>query len=303
MQLNLKQVLYFLIIFLVITGVLFTSQIGQKPQSLPAKPRYVATIHPLAAILKELTQDRAEVIELLKPGDSPHTYEPSPSDVRIAENSTALFYVSSTIDEWGVRLPSHSKIEVFSLVPENLKIKFFQQTNRNKDESNFDPHFWMDPITVKATLPTLVQTLSRLDPEGSSIYQTNAEQFSKKLDILHQQIKNMLDSVQKKPVVLFHPCCVYFLKRYNIPLLAVIEYSPGQEPSPRQIQSLIAQMKKAGTDVVFTEPQLPPQAAKLVAESLNAKVYQLDPLGGIKGRETYEELLLYNASIFREAFD
>jgi len=36
---------------------------------------------------------------------------------------------------------------------------------------------------------------------------------------------------------------------------------------------------------------------------LNAKVYQLDPLGGIKGRETYEELLLYNASIFREAFD
>ena len=38
-----------------------------------------------------------------------------------------------------------------------------------------------------------------------------------------------------------------------------------------------------------------------VAESAGVAIYTLDPLGGTEGKETYQELLRYNAEVLLEA--
>ena len=47
--------------------------------------------------------------------------------------------------------------------------------------------------------------------------------------------------------------------------------------------------------------QLPEKPALIVSESTGIKLFTLDPIGGLEGRYSYEELLLYNTEIIVNA--
>jgi zinc transport system substrate-binding protein len=271
---------------------------------------YVVTIQPLAAILEKVVEGRGEVIRLLAPGSSPHTFEPRPSDAVLLERARALFFAGPGLDkEWTAKIPAANRVEMLQLVPREHHLTMDdhnhdhadheqekkQTRRRNKEEKAVDPHFWTDPLTVKAMLPALVEELSKLDPEGGGIYQQNAGRFATELDQLHIRAAAILEPVKGRAVLLFHPSFLYLLNRYDLEFAGTIEPFPGREPSPRALHELIKKVRNHDIKAVFTEPQLSPRPAQVVAESAGLKLYELDPNGGIEGRRTYEELILYNA--------
>jgi ABC-type Zn uptake system ZnuABC Zn-binding protein ZnuA len=266
-------------------------------------PRYVVTGHPLEAILGELTRGRAEVDNLLPAGASPHTYEPVPSDLRRAESATALFFVSPSLDGWAARLPARDKIEVLALVPRDARLPDLEvhETHAGETEAGGDPHFWTDPLLVKAVVPGLVEQLCRLDPAGADLYRRNGAHFTEQLDVLHAEISRRLAPLAGRPVVLFHPSFQYLIHRYGLELAGVVEPSPGKEPTPRRLEHIVQLVRRRGVKAVFGEPQLPRRAAENVAEAAGVKLFLLDPMGGVPGRLTYAELLNYNARVLVEA--
>lgn len=279
-----------------------------------AAPRYVATVPPLAAILRELVGSRGEVITLLPVGASEHTYQPRPSDARAVESATCLFYVSEQMDGWAASLTAKKKVDVFTLVPAEARLTYAvcghphgahehsHGPGEGREEApGLDPHFWLDPVCVKLVLPKLAQTLGECDPQGTSVYDENARRFGEALDALHARLGEILAPVKGKPVLLFHPSFQYFLKRYGLVLAGVIEPFPGKEPTPRYLKAMIEQVRGAGVKAVFTEPQLPSRPAEVIAEAAGVPVYTLDPIGGGEGRAALADLLLYNARILREA--
>jgi zinc transport system substrate-binding protein len=139
--------------------------------------------------------------------------------------------------------------------------------------------------------------LKVLDPAGAAIFQQNAEKFAQQLDNLTVRIQTRLAPVKGKAVMLSHPFFQYFFKRFGINLIASIETIPGKEPSARDITNLIKLAQSKAVKAIFDHSQLPDLAAKLVAESTGIKIYRLDPLGGVPGRKTYTELLLYNTGL------
>jgi zinc transport system substrate-binding protein len=267
---------------------------------------YGATIQPLAAILTEMTRGRGEVMRLLSPGSSPHTFDPRPSDAVMMERAKALFYAGPGLDkEWIDRMPATLKIEMLKLVPAEYLQPMNahdhghghgQEANRHRHgEEKFDPHFWTDPLTVKAMLPALREELSRLDPEGQPVYQRNEARFAAELVELHHRTAAILEPVKGRAVLLFHPSFQYLLNRYGLEMAGTIEPFPGREPSPKALHELIKKVKRLGIGAVFTEPQLSRRPAQVIAEAAGLELYELDPIGGGEGRATYEELILYNA--------
>lgn len=283
-----------------------------------ARPRYVTTIHPFQEILKAVVGDHGEVHRMLPPGASPHTYELRPSDIRHVEAAKALFFGSPTLDAWALKFNNRNRIELIELLPEDFLL-YFQSPERDKKREatdsdvpashhhhhgsaiGVDPHFWTDPLTVKALLPALTDTLCSLDPDGCEIYRKNSAKFAKHLDSLYVKIDEKLIPVRGEAVMLSHPFFQYFLKRFGLRLVDIIEIIPGKEPTPRQIKDIIQQVQRENVKAIFDHPQLPDRAAKLVAEAAGLKVYELDPLGGVSGRQTYDELLLYNVQVLLEA--
>jgi zinc transport system substrate-binding protein len=271
-----------------------------------SRPRFLATIHPIAAILQEVIGSRGRVSEMLPPGASPHTFEPRPSDVESASAAVVLCYVGPALDGWAAGLPAKHKVALLSLIPRADLLPYLadpdEPAGTGKDsEGDFDPHFWMDPLLVKAMLPGLVDRLCEEDRGSCPAYRSNAARLSAQLQDLDRQVAAILAPVRGKPVFLFHPSLRYLLERYGLKYAGVIEPFPGKEPSPRYLQRLVRRLHQEGAKAVFSEPQLPRRPAEVVAETARVKLRVLDVSGGVAGRMTYAELILYNARVLREA--
>jgi ABC-type Zn2+ transport system substrate-binding protein/surface adhesin len=59
-------------------------------------------------------------------------------------------------------------------------------------------------------------------------------------------------------------------------------------------------VKERQIPALFTEPQFPLSAARVVASDAGVRLVLADPIGGVPGRETYAELLRFDAHAFRE---
>ncbi len=308
------KVLFVNLIFIfAIVNTSIAAELINKDTSVSSnRIRYAVTIHPLSEIIKKVVGSRAEVIKILPPGASPHTFAPRPSIVKDISGATAFFYAGPGVDqEWVGKLAAKNKIEMLSLVPEvdRLDVKGVsseagkEHGHENNDHNaiSYDPHFWTDPLTVKKLLPELINVFSELDKEGTHIYKENAQYFAEELTALDLHLKNILAPAQGKAFFLFHPSFQYLFRRYNLTLGGVIEQFPGQEPSPKKLLKIVKKLRNSGTRYIFSEPQLSPQAAGVVAEAAEIDVLVLDPLGGTKGRQSYSELILYNAEALLKA--
>jgi ABC-type Zn uptake system ZnuABC Zn-binding protein ZnuA len=270
------------------------------------KADFVVTIPPLQFILQELTGDAATVASILPPGASPHTYELRPSTARLLENAKAVFYVDDSIDAWAARLAPGRIHAVFDLVPEELRREFYVEHSHAHGPSEPEPHlinahFWSDPVAVKAIIPRLLETLSQLDPARADAYAANATRFMTELDALDAEFKAAPAPVDGYALVAFHPSWCYFFERYGIKVGAYVEPFPGKEPTPQTIQQLKQDLKGAKRCIVLSEIQLPAKSAEVLAETLEARIAVIDPLGGQGDRTTYAGLLRYNALRVREA--
>lgn len=281
--------------------------------SATAPIRYVATIQPLAEIIKNITTGRGEVIRLLSPGTSPHTFEPSPADLREITGARILFYAGPGLDkEWVGRLPGPVKVEMAGLIPKENILFLGRHMHSHGTHSleheeddhhgeSLDPHFWTDPMTVKALLPGLVDILSDQDPEGAPIYRANAAVFAEKLSRLDRDLVDILKPVRNKSLFLFHPSFNYFLRRYQLNLTGLINPYPNRESSPKYLVNILRDIKKSGAKAIFKERQLPVKTTTVIAEAAGVEVYELDPLGGGEDTATYGEMLLYNARTINKA--
>ena len=309
------------VVALLLCGVLLSavgcgsSASDDEPTPASESVSYVTTIPPFAMILRPVVDGRATVTTLLDPGDSPHTHDLRPSDLRAVSGSQALMYGARALDGWASDLPAAASIKLLDLLPPEARRTFGSVDGATSDTSSHasgrkghdmtgvDPHFWTDPTAVEALLPALADTLCALDTAGCSTYHANADSFAAALATLDTHLASTIAPVRDVPVMLAQPFFRYFLYRYGPSLVGVVSRSPAHEPSPRVVQAKIRQARTASVRAVFTQQTLPPRAAEAVAEAASLPLYTLDPLGGTSGRTTYADLLRWNANRIRTALD
>lgn len=278
------------------------------PPPAGENPTFVVTIPPLAMLVQEIGEGRAQVHTLLPPGASPHTYEPRPSDARAAQNARALFFVSRSLDGWGASLTTSRTVEVLPLLPA-AKLRHLSPAtehdahghhHHDHDPSGacvhtgIDAHVWMDPILARDVVKALTDSMCEADPEGCAAYRRNADALSQSLGTLDEEIRRMLEPVRGRTVVLMHAFLDYYLNRYGFPPALLVAPVSGKEPTPKALRHTIEQMRTRKAKAVFAELQMSDRAAKAVAESAGVRLLVLDPMGGGEGTRTYRDLLLTN---------
>ena len=164
--------------------------------SLTAQIKIATTLHPFKEIIQKVVGDRGEVIAILRPSFSPHTYEVSPSEVNEVESADALFYGSDNLDGWIKKLANNRKIELIKLIP---NAALHNVTTIEGKVVGTDPHFWSDPLLVKILLEEIAKELCKVDAEGCNVYENNAELFSNELDRLYEKIKSKLPGLWRSP--------------------------------------------------------------------------------------------------------
>jgi zinc transport system substrate-binding protein len=274
---------------------------GETSPASDDRPHFVTTIPPFEMVLRPVVEGRGTVERLLDPGASPHTYDPTPSDLRAVSNATALVYGAEHLDGWAADLSAHRRLAFVDLLPPSARLPFDDGGHGASGDATIDPHFWADPLAVASLLPPLADTLCAIDAAGCATYRANADSFATALAALDTRLQTMMTPVRETPVLLAQPFFRYFLRRYGPRLVDVVEPRPGTQPTARDLRRLVERAQTSGARYILTQRQLSDQAAAAVAEPTALPLVQLDPLGGTEGRDTYAGLLLSNARLLRDS--
>lgn len=292
------------LISLYILSGLFTAQI-----SYAEKVNVVVSIYPLRDIVQQVGGSRVNVNFMVPPGASPHTFEPTASDMAKINKSKMFVIIGSGLEFWADKAIKaaggrNTRVIVLSKgMPLIHEDHDHERHGGHHDDEIADPHIWLDPLLVKDMAQKIADNLGEIDPVNRPYYLARAEGFKKELDKLHIEITNSVKTFRAREYVTFHPAWNYFSRRYGLKVMGVIEESPGKEASPRHIAGIIRAIKRSGAKAVFAEPQFNPKIAEVIAKEAGARVLFLDPIGSpdLQGRDSYLALMRYNLTILQEA--
>ena len=248
---------WFLLLSLLFPGLLFA-----KPLSL------MLSVPPLQTLAQQLGGDWVQVQSLVRPGENPHSYEPTPKQIAALARADLYLYLGIPFEQaWIQRIrAAHPHLRVLDL-PSLLQGRLHRA---------FDPHIWTDPQLTKQMLQALRDTLISLDPQHRGEYEAGYRRLAQALDQLDQEIQAQLQDRSPRAFLVFHPAWGYFAQRYGLTQLAIEQ--EGKEPGPRAPADLIDQARRLGLRAVFVQPQFNPKAAAQIARAIGGRVVPLDPL-------------------------
>ncbi len=290
-----SAVIKYLLLILVLSAVF---SCGEK-EPLPTNKYFVTTNEPLAMLLRDIAGDSNSIYCIIPPGVSHHTFSPKPADINITEKSLALFYISDNVDNWVSRFDNAKTIQIIQEIPAPMLL-YVPETE--KAAENIEPHFWTDPLIMKVLVPRLANIMSELNPTKTEIYKANAVRLVKKLTLLDNEIRQALKPYKGKSVLLFHPSFLYFLRRYGLKYAGAVETSPGKQPTLQDIATLKRKIQNLRLKAVYTEPQLPKRSLNVLVHGTGIEVLELDPLGGLYGRDNYFDLMRFNLKNILKGF-
>jgi zinc transport system substrate-binding protein/manganese/iron transport system substrate-binding protein len=254
--------------------------------------KVAVTVFPVYDIARQIAGPVADVVLVLPPGASPHTFEPTPTNVRGLGGASVLFVVGHGLDDWAARLARGAGVRRLVPIDDSIALR---RVNGVHADGSVDPHYWLSAVNGKQIARTIGVELERLAPEQHAAIQASLARYLEKLDVADTEIRRLLADLPTRRIATIHDAFRYFADAYGLEVAAVFEPYAGLEPSPRFIIEFQNKIRASGVRMVFTEPQLSVGALRAIARDLGVELGVLDPLGGLPGREGYIELLLFDA--------
>jgi len=241
----------------------------------------IVSIYPIGDMVKQVGGERVDVVVLLPPGADPHTWEPTPQQIKVFERADLFVETGTGLEFWADDFVKETGVRVLTFTKD-------YQPGRN-------PHVWLDPVFAEDFVVRLKDTLSDIDPEGKGYYEKRTQDYLLQLQQLDMEYRETLENVSNRVFVSTHPTWEYICMRYNLTEIP-IEETPEKEITPARLREVIEMARRLDARVVFVEPQQNPQLAQAVANELGVEVLTLDPLGDPKDpqRDTYIKLMEYN---------
>jgi zinc transport system substrate-binding protein len=280
------------------------------------KPKVAVSIFPLYDITRRIAGDRLDVVLVLPAGKSEHGYDPSPKEIARLQDAKLGIAVGLDMDTWledimtnagGVprMLRVGDKVKTIPIDVEPIEDGEHEhpegEHENEEDHADHahqagapDPHVWMDPERMKTIADVIASELAAIDPEGKQTFERNAAEIGVSLGELHGELTARSKVWTKRTIVTFHGSMSYFAKKYDLRIAAVVEPIAGKEPTAAYIAEVIEAIKRNKASALFIEPQLDRGPGEMIAREAGIPLGELDPVGGVAGRDSYEALLGWN---------
>ena len=242
----------------------------------------VVSIAPEVTFVKAIGGDKVDVSLMVQPGNSPHTYEPKPSQMTAISKADIYFAIDVEFEHvWLPKFHSlNEKMQIVDLAEGVTKIEMAQghhaDEHHDKHDSK-DPHIWISPANVKIIAQNIYRALSMIDSDNTKYYENNLKLFLDKVNNTDTHIKEILSTLKEsRTFMVFHPSWGYFAKEYNLIQIAVeVE---GKSPKPRELVNLIKEAKEEKVKAIFTQPEFSDASAKIIANELHIPVVKISPM-------------------------
>jgi manganese/zinc/iron transport system substrate-binding protein len=252
-------------------------QSAPEKQTKNSKLKITVTTGMIADLVRQVTQDKAEVRALMGAGTDPHLYKATPQDLTYLREADIIFYnglhlegkLSEVLEKVGKTKPA------FPVADGLPKEKILQEGEAK------DPHIWFDVMLWQKAVEYVDKKLAEKDAENASFYEKNAQQYAQELTRLHEEVKNQIASIPEAQRVLVtaHDAFGYFGKAYQVEVKGLQGISTLSEYGLKDISNLTDFLTKRKIKAIFVESSVSPKSIEAVVKGCEGKGHQVK-IGG-----------------------
>jgi len=271
MRSHMKKVFEGSIALCVLTVLIATMCLEEKPIGKKTNVVIVTSIFPLYDIARAVGGDRADVSMLLPPGVEAHTFEPRPSDVGRIANADLFFYVGAGMEPWAQSLIDGADNEQLAVLDASSEVE-------SEGNQGIDPHLWLDFTNDEKLADTVAAILGQKDPKNAGYFSGNAEAYKKQLSELDSRYKETLKNCKTRTFITGgHNAFTYLAGRYNLTGISAYGLSPDSEPTPKTLTEIDDLVKEHGVRYILFEDIVSPKVAQAIAQDTGAKTLVFSP--------------------------
>lgn len=279
-----KKTLFFipLIVFALASVTSCEKKTKKKENTIPT---VAVSIPPYISIVKAIAGDAFIIRSAIPVGYNPHTSEITIKQIKALENADLFIGIGEPFEKKMIKAMEGTR-KKFTLLELNKKLPLLPLSRdahskgcchpHTSSKEALDHHFWLSPHLLKLQAALISNALTELIPEKKALFSKNLALYLNKLDALNLKIATLLAPVQGKAILTSHAALGYFCHDYHLIQLTV--ESEGKSPLPQSVNHVIEEAKRIGTECAFTFPGHDNKGTLLIADKLDLKVYEIDPL-------------------------
>ena len=261
------------------------------------KPLVVATIAPLAEIVREAFGDSVDVVYVIPPGANPHDYQLTTEQIRLLQRASVVVTTGGhlPVERKVAELKSEGTIAGRVLFINDYRAFGFHYAKEHWYNGKDNPHgVWLDPYNAIAIAEATKEALIEVDPANEATYERDFERFRERVLAIVRAYKAL--APKNASAVIQMPPDEYAIEWLGIKAIASIK--PEEEIPAKGVDELL-QVAEGSTVIVYGSDS--PEQLKKAALELAAKSGR--PLAEITvfwSGKPYTEVLIENtASIIK----
>ena len=277
---------------------------GEQPGN---RMQIVATIFPQYDFARQIVGDYADVYMLLKPGEEIHSYEPTPQDIKMIQNSDLFIYTGGENDVWVENILSSlgdegpRSVRLLDLVETSAEVHLegmmeekgdhdhadesddhAEDHSHNHFEEEPDEHVWTSPENCVILIEKLTDIICGTDPSHEEAYRRNGDAYRSAFEQLDREYRQMADSAARRTILFGDRFPFLYLAR-ELDLTCYAAFSgcsAESEPSAATIAFLIDKAVEEKLPVVFKIEFSNGNIASAVSEAAQKKLRKEEKMSG-----------------------
>lgn len=234
--------------------------------------RVAATVAPITNIVSVVAAGSGIEIEGIVPeGVNSHLYEPSPGAAATIESADVVFLN-------GLDLEAPTKQLALANIDDGVVCELGNEI-LPEDAYLFDfsfpesagspnPHLWTNPPMARAYAAVVRDVLTVIDPDHADVFAANDAAFAERVEALDAAIRTASGTLapEERLLLTYHDAYAYFAEEYDWSVVGAVQPSSFDEPTPREVASLIEQVREAGVTAIFGSEVFPSPVLRQIAD-------------------------------------
>ena len=287
-----KQISIMLI--LIFVTISFSGCTKKKEENKNLK--IVTSFYPIYIMTENIAQG-AENVEVSNMTDVAvgclHDYTLQPADLKKIEKADIFIENGLGIESFNDKLISSFK---------NLEIiNSSANINGLIDDNELNGHTWTSISNYIEQVEKITKKLKEKNPENSSLYEKNADEYKKKLLSLKKKYDEELQTLSEKKAVVLNESFAYLLNDLKLDAIEIHTDHEESTISAEKLKETINKMKENNINIIIIDKDDNEKNAETIKNETGAKIYKLNScLNGSMDKDSYIKAMNENFEVFKE---
>lgn len=235
---------------------------GEAPgrQEADGRKLVVCTTTMIADLASQIGGDRVRVVGLMKPGQDPHMYDPTPQDSMLFRRADLVLVNGVGLEGQMLRMIQAAKNQPVELG------RHPEIALRGADTAAPDPHVWWNVRYFMRFAEQVRDALGEIDPDNATFYEDRARDYLEQLEVLDDWVRRSVATIpaSSRYMITTHDAFYYYGEAYGLEVDAVLGISTEAQARAGEQGRLAGVAHERGVPAIFHETSVSAAQNQLV---------------------------------------